>query len=90
MSNRTPVSNASSYSDIGAFWDSHDATETGGQDEVTVDVAIASQRRYVAVDGGLSQRVRRVADRRGISEQELIHEWLEEKLEQDQDAGRQP
>lgn len=90
MPNRTSVSKADSYRDIGAFWDSHDATETGGQDEVAVDVAIASERRYVAVERGLSERVRRVADRRGISEQDLIQQWLEEKLGQDQDVGPQP
>jgi hypothetical protein len=90
MTPKTPISNSDSYRDVGAFWDNHDATETGGQEEVTFDVAIASQRRYLAVEGSLSERVRRAADRRGISEQDLIQQWLEEKLEQDQDLGRQP
>ena len=66
-----PSPSSDSYRDIGAFWDSHDVTETGGQEEVTFDVAIASQRRYLAVEGSLSERVRRAADRRGFSEQDL-------------------
>ena len=90
MANKTPVSDAKTYRDIGAFWDSQDATEAGGQDEVAVTVAIESQRRYVAVAAALSERVRRAAARRGLSEEALIHRWLEERLQQDSDAVREP
>ena len=33
MPDKTPVSNADTYQDIGAFWDKHDATEFGDQIE---------------------------------------------------------
>ncbi len=41
MSSKTPVSNARDYTKIGAFWDTHDATEWG--EETPVDFIILKQ-----------------------------------------------
>ena len=40
MSSKTPVSKASTYQDIGVFWDKHDVTEFGEQSGVEFDVNI--------------------------------------------------
>jgi hypothetical protein len=48
---KTTVSNAGSYQEIGAYWDKHDATEFGEQEPVEFDVQIRSQRHYFPVEG---------------------------------------
>lgn len=90
MSDESSVSKAASYKEIGAFWDSHDATEVGGQDDVEFDVVVDSQQRYLALDEGLSRQVRHLATRRGIGEASLVQQWIREKLEQElaQDGHR--
>lgn len=40
MPTKTPVSNAGTYQEIGAFWDDHDATEFGEQTNATFQVRI--------------------------------------------------
>lgn len=42
MPNRSAVSRATSYQEIGEFWDTHDATEAGDDEPVGFDVHIAS------------------------------------------------
>jgi len=83
MSDKSSVSKAASYQEIGAYWDTHDSTDSGEQEEVGFEVSIESQQRYLALDGDLSRRVRRLAVRRGISESILVQEWIRERLDQE-------
>lgn len=73
MQTKTPVSDSKAYQDIGEFWDEHDATEFGAQDEVEFDVDIQSQRRYYSLDNVLSMKLRNIARSRGISEETLLN-----------------
>ena len=82
MPNKTSISNASTYQDIGAFWDEHDATEIGGETNTEFDVNIKSQRRYFPVDSHLSLKIKEVANQHGISEETLLNLWIQEKLNQ--------
>jgi putative aminopeptidase FrvX len=82
MPGKTPISNADTYQDIGAFWDEHDATEFGEQAEVEFDVHIEFQRRYYPLDNRLSSKVREIAEKRGISQETLINLWIQEKINQ--------
>jgi len=82
MSNKTSVSNASTYAEIGAFWDDHDATEFGDQTEVAFEVNIKSQRKYYALDSRLSSQLRQIAEKRGIIEETLLNLWIQEKLKE--------
>jgi hypothetical protein len=82
MSNRTSVSNATSYQKIGDFWDAHDASETGKQDAVLLDVHIRSQGRYFAVDEQICLKIRELADQRGVSEEALLNMFLRERIDQ--------
>ena len=84
MSGKTSISNASNYHDIGAFWDEHDATEFGDQNEVEFAVNIESQRRYYPLERDLSFKVRKMAEERGISEETLLNLWIQEKISQTQ------
>jgi hypothetical protein len=82
MANKSPVSNAETYHDIGAFWDSHDAKENGGQAELEIDVGIANQVRYYPVDIAFTATLKQIAKKRGISEATLINLWIQEKIKQ--------
>lgn len=82
MPGKTPVSNASTYHDIGAFWDEHDATEFGDQKEVHFEVNVSSQLRYYPVDRDLSLKIRQIAEQHGVTEETLLNIWVQEKLDQ--------
>jgi len=82
MSGKTSISKAQSYKDIGAFWDEHDATEFGEQIDVEFNVDIKNQVRYYPIDNNLTNSIRQLAQKRGISEVELINLWLQEKISQ--------
>ena len=88
MSNRTSISNASSYQDIGAFWDEHDATEVGEQASTDFNVNIKSQRRYFPVDSQLSARIKEIANQHGVSEETMLNLWIQEKVNQIQPATK--
>jgi hypothetical protein len=82
MADKTPVSNADTYQGIGEFWDRHDATEFGEQEDADFQVGIASQRRYYPLDRHLASEVGRIAEQHGVSEETLLNLWVQEKIEQ--------
>ena len=88
MPHRSPVSAASSYQEIGAYWDIQDATETGGQDPVEFATHIRSQRHYFPVEKGLCQKIQRLADQRGVSGETLLNMVLQEHLTQLEQQAR--
>ena len=82
MPDKTSVSNAGSYQEIGAYWDTHDASEYGQQESVELTVHIRSQRHYFPVEGQLWQKIRHLADQRGVSEETLLNLFLKERIDQ--------
>lgn len=79
---KTSISGASSYQEIGEYWDVHDAGELIEQAEpVEADVALHVERRYYPLDRQLSQRISRIAQGRGISTETLLNLWVQERLE---------
>ena len=82
MIDKTSVSKASTYQEIGEFWDTHDATENGNEEPVEFNVNIHAQRHYFAVDEKLCLKIRAVANQRGISEETLLNILLQEKFSQ--------
>jgi hypothetical protein len=88
MQTRTPVSNSTTYQEIGEFWDEHDANYFGGQEEVEFAVNIESQRRYYSLDLILSTKLRNIARSRGLTEEALLNSWVQEKVNQNKDTAR--
>ncbi len=88
MPAKTPISNADTYQDIGAFWDKHDATEFGQQTNAEFQVGISSQRRYYPLDRDLSVEIRRIAEQQGVSQETLLNIWVQEKIDQIQIANQ--
>lgn len=82
MPDKTPISNAQNYQEIGEFWDEHDAIEFGEQTDVEFEVNIKSQRKYFPLDRQLSIKLREMAEQHGISEETLLNLWVQEKINQ--------
>ncbi len=85
--NKSSVSKADSYREIGEYWDAHDASEIWDEtEEVNFEVNLKSDVFYYAVEISLSSKLHRIAERRGVSAETLVNLWLQEKV--NQEAGR--
>ena len=81
MRRGSSISKATSYRDIGDYWDTHDLGEVWDQTRpVDFEVDIRAERVYCAVDRALADGVRTEAARRGVSLATLINLWIQEKL----------
>jgi len=81
--NRSSISKAQSYEEIGEFWDTHDLADYWDQTEpVEFEVDIQSEVIYYAVDSELSAKIRAIAKQRGISADTLLNLWVQEKLQE--------
>jgi hypothetical protein len=80
--NRSSLSGASSYKEIGEYWDTHDLTDSWGETrKVEFDVAIESERIYCAIEKSLSEKVHSIAREKGVSADTLINLWIQEKVQ---------
>ena len=81
--NKTSISQATSYQEIGEYWDSHDLTEVWEQTEpAEFEVEIESEQVYYRLDRKLSDQIITLAHARGISSETLLNLWIQEKLQQ--------
>ena len=79
--NKSSISQARSYQEIGEFWDTHDLADYWDQTEpVDFEVDIQSEATYYALDRRLSQMLAEVAEERGVSSGTLLNIWIQEKL----------
>ena len=83
--NKSSISNASTYEEIGEFWDTHDLGDYWDQTvPVEMDIDIQSEVTYYRLDAKLSTEVSRAARQRGVSPETLLNLWVQEKLLQSQ------
>ena len=81
--NKSSISKAKSYEEIGEFWDTHDLAEHWEETKpAKFEIDIQSEVTYYAVDKELSEKVRAFAKRRGVSPDTLLNLWLQEKLQE--------
>jgi len=81
--NKSSISKAESYKEIGEYWDTQDLAECWEETEpVEFEVDIKSEVTYYAVDNKLSEKVQEFAKRRGVSPDTLLNLWLQEKLQE--------
>ncbi len=70
-----------SLDEAGAFWDTHSSADYEDlREDVDVDVDLSSSKIYCAIDKELVRRLREQARRLGVSTEELINGWLQEKV----------
>jgi hypothetical protein len=78
---KSSISKASSYQEIGEFWDTHDLSDYWDQTKpVEFKVDIQSEAIYYPVESKLSAKVSSIAKQRGVSPETLLNLWLQEKL----------
>ena len=76
------VSDASSYEEIGAYWDEqHDITTIDGTYEVSMQVEIERSTVYFGVERSLADRFRSVAQSHGVSPEALLQQLVEQHVE---------
>jgi hypothetical protein len=80
---KSSVSQATTYKEIGDFWDTHDLADFWNKTkEASFEVDIESEITYYAVDRMLSERIQAIAQKRGITADTLINLWVQEKLQE--------
>lgn len=80
---KSSISKASSYEEMGEFWDTHDLTDYWDQTEpVEFTVNIQSEITYYPLESSLSERIQAIAKQRGVSAETLLNLWVQEKLQE--------
>lgn len=80
---KSSLSEATSYKEIGEFWDTHDLSDFCDRiKEVSFDVDIELEVTYYAVDKMLSEKIQAIAYNRGVTADTLINLWVQEKLQE--------
>jgi len=80
---KSSVSKASSYREIGKYWDEHDLEDAWDPSrQVEFDVGIESRLRYFPLDRDLGRKIDYAARRRGVTAETLLNLWIQEKLQQ--------
>jgi hypothetical protein len=80
---RSSISNASTYQEMGEFWDTHDLTDYHDQTyEVEFEVDLQSERTYFPLEKSLFAKVRALAKQRGVTPETLLNLWVQEKLQE--------
>ena len=81
--NKSSISEAQSYREIGEFWDTHDVTDYWEQTEVVeFEVNLESDVRLVSLEPALATQVNELAWKKGISLETLLNLWVREKLDE--------
>jgi CopG antitoxin of type II toxin-antitoxin system len=79
--NKTSISGASSYREIGEFWDEHDLSDYWDQThDVPMDIDTHSSTVYFPVEKSLAKKLRLEAEIRGVSAETLLNKWVEEHV----------
>jgi hypothetical protein len=81
--NKSSLSKAASYMEIGDYWDVHDLAEVWGKTKkVKFEVQIESEATYYPIEKDLSERVQSVARKQGVSSDTLVNLWIQQKLQE--------
>jgi hypothetical protein len=79
--NKTSISKASSYQEIGEFWSEHDLTDFWDQTKpVEFEVDIQSEKMYYPLERDLANEVSKIAQKRGVATETLLNLWIKEKV----------
>lgn len=84
MSADKKIPQFNNYTELAEFWDTHSTADYWDEmEEVEFEFSPDARRRYlVAVDPSLLQRVRQMANRRGLATESLVNLLLEQRLRQ--------
>jgi N-formylglutamate amidohydrolase len=70
-----------SIHELAAFWDTHDLTDFQDElEEVNEPVFVRGTPIKVHLESGEAEAVQQMAQAKGVSEEELIRDWVRQKL----------
>ena len=82
--NKSSISKAESYQEIGEFWDARDLGVVWDEtQDVNFQVDLDSDVFYYAVETSLSSKLHSIAREKGVSAETLLNLWLQEKVSQE-------
>ena len=82
--NKSSISKASSYQEMGQYWDQKDLDEIWDQTEpAEFSINLQSEVNYYPIDSILSDKIRDLAKRHGVSPQTLLNLWVQERLQEE-------
>jgi hypothetical protein len=78
---KTPISSASSYADIGEYWDNHDLNDYWEQTQpAEFEVDLRSSSIYFPLERNLAEQLRSAAEAHGVSPETLLNLWVQERV----------
>ena len=78
---KTPISGASSYAQIGEYWDRHDLSDHWDETRpAEFEVDLQGSSIYFALQRNLAERLRSAADAQGVSPETLLNLWVQERV----------
>ena len=84
---RSSISKATSYKQIGEFWDNHDLSDHWERTQpVEFEIDLNTEVSFYPLDESLAMKVRSIAEKRSLAPEKLLNLWVQEKL-QDESAG---
>ena len=83
--NKSSISKAQSYAEIGEFWDRHDLSDYWTKTrKVKLEVVLEPETTYYPVEKNLAEKINSVARKRGVPSDTLVNRWLDQKLKETQ------
>ena len=81
--NKSSLSKARSYAEIGEYWDQHDLSDVWGRTrKVKFEVVAEPEATYYPIEKDLSEKIQSVAKKQGVSSDTLVNLWLEQKVKE--------
>jgi len=83
QNSRRSISKRRSYTEIGEYWDTHDLSDVWGKTrKVKFDVVAEPEATYYPIEKDLSEKIRSMARKQGVSSDTLVNLWLEQKIKE--------
>ncbi len=80
--NKTSISKADTFEEIGEFWDKHSLADYWDQTEKVEFKICAVRRHRITIEPELYDKISSSSRIRGVQPETLINLWLTEKLEE--------
>jgi hypothetical protein len=84
---KTSLSKASSYQEIGEFWEAQDLSDFWEQTKpVEFEVDLQTEQSYYPLERDLALEVDKIAQQHGVSVETLLNLWVKEKVFQQKEV----
>lgn len=79
--NKSSISKASNYEEIGEYWDTHDMSDVWDKTKrVSFEFDAGSKAIFYPLEMKLAEKVRAMAKKEGLSSETLVNLWIQQKI----------